>query len=75
MKQKLTLYIAISKSLNRDRNIAKAKKKAKWVLQEVLGQQKANREYLYYRENNYFINKYLYIFAKRLNNSQLLLLA
>ena len=30
-------YITISKGLNQDRNIAKAKKEAKWVSQEVLG--------------------------------------
>ena len=69
MEQELILYITINKGLNRDRNITKAKKKAKQVLQEVLGQCKANREYLYYRGNNYFIKKYLYAFTKRLDNS------
>ena len=70
MEQELTLYIIINKGLNRDRNIAKAKKEAKWVLQEVLSQCKANKEYLYYRGDNYFINKYLYALAKRLDNSR-----
>ena len=70
MEQKLILCVATSKGLNRDRNIAKAKKEAKWVLQEVLGQRKANRECLYYRGDNYFINKCLYNPIKRLDNSR-----
>ena len=71
MEQELTLYIIISKGLNRERNIAKAKKEAKKVLEEILSQCKANKECLYYRGDNYFINIYLYTFTKRLDNNLL----
>ena len=70
MEQELTLYAIAGKGLNRDRNITRAKKKAKWVLQEVLSQRKANKECLHYKGDNYFINKYLYAFTKRLDNNR-----